>query len=472
MQGRGGMFGRVLARFGLFKPVEVSGPSSTGARTLLAAAARNAEFAIHSVRGLVWIFVLVGITTWSGLPAYAAAVIGVALGGLWLLILRGLEGGRSFAITRYALIVLDGLFIARAIAARDLGSSEIGLLAGAFGLTPPPADVSAYVVPLLALLAISGALRLDLRIAGFVTFVATSAYVYYALAFRVAPDEALFLGAIVLLAGIVGLNGAWALRHLVLRMQEQAVLEAFLPESMSRELSAAASLERSGRLEEVTLLTCDIRGFTTLSEKLTPTDTVAFINAYLEAVCPAIVSAGGVIDKFMGDGVLAFFEGGGHAGRGLNAARRVAALSGKVKEAKTGQPIRLGVALHSGTVLVGTIGPRSRREYTIISDTVNTLSRLEELNKKFGSVICVSEKTLSEVEPEQRAGFNGPESVPIRGRAEAVNVYYYKAENDAALAQLQAAAEAQKIHQMPTPEQHQQQGKESEIVYWDQPKTT
>jgi class 3 adenylate cyclase len=471
MQGRGGAFGRVFARFGLFKPVEVSGPSSTGARTLLAAAARNAEFAIHSVRGLVWIFVLVGITTWSGLPAFAAAGIGIVLGGLWLLILRSLEGGRSFAIARYVLIVLDGLFIARAIAARDLGSSEIGLLTGAFGLTPPAPDVSAYVVPLLALLAISGALRLDMRIAAFVTIVATSVYVYYTLAFRVAPDEALFLGAVILLAGIVGLNGAWALRHLVLRMQEQAVLEAFLPESMSRELTAAAALERSGRLEEVTLLTCDIRGFTTLSEKLTPTDTVAFINAYLEAVCPAIVSAGGVIDKFMGDGVLAFFEGGGHAGRGLNAARRVASLSGKVKEAKTGSPIRLGVALHSGTVLVGTIGPRSRREYTIISDTVNTLSRLEELNKKFGSVICVSEKTLSEVEPEQRAGFKGPESVPIRGRAEAVNVYYYKAEDDAALAQLHAQAEAQKIHQMPTPER-QQQAKEPEIVYWDQPKTT
>lgn len=456
MQSRPG----VLARLGLFKPVATQGLSSTGARTLLAAAGRNAELAIHRMRGLLWILALVGLTTSLGVPAYAAAAVAVALGGLWLLAERGLQGSRSFGATRSALIALDALVVLLAVAATDQSGPVIGLITRAFGLEPPTPDVRPYVVPILALLAFSGAVRLEMRVAAVVTAVATGLYVYSAVAFRVAPDEALFLGTVVLFAGILGLSGAWVLRHVVLHVQQQALIEAFLPEQMSQGLTAAATLERSGRLEEVTLLLCDIRGFTRLSEKLTPVDTVAFVNAYLEAVCPPIVSVGGVIDKFMGDGVLAFFEGGGHAGRGLNAARRIAALSGRVTT-KNGDPIRVGVALHSGQVLVGTIGPRSRREYTIISDTVNTLSRLEELNKKFGSVICLSDHTLSQVAPDQRGGFIGPESVPIRGREGSMTVHYYKAESDAALAELEAAAAAQQLHEAPP-----EKSAEPEIVYW------
>lgn len=458
--GATGLFAR-LARFRPFAPVAIEGPSSTGARTLLAAAARSAEQAIHGVRGFVWIFVLVGISSWTGIPAVVTAAIGLALGGLWLLILRLLEGGRSFAWMRYALVLVDGVFILRASATHDPATSEVALLAGLVGSTPGPADVGAFIVPVLVFLAVSGAFRLDLKLGFFATLVATSAYIFHAVSTRVAPDEMLFVGAVILLAGVVGMNAAWVLRYLVMRLQEQAVLEAFLPEHMSRELTTADALERSGRLEEVTLLLCDIRGFTKMSEKLTPVDTVAFINAYLELVCPSIISAGGVIDKFMGDGVLAFFEGGGHAGRGLNAARRVAGVSGKART-KNGDAINLGVALHSGVVLVGTIGPRSRREYTIISDTVNTLSRLEEMNKKFGSVICVSEKTISETAPDQRAGFIGPETVPIRGRAEPVNVYYFKAETEAQLEELAATPATSAPQPTPTPTL----AAEPQVTYW------
>ena len=468
MRTRANPLAGILGRLGLFAPVEFEGPASTAARTSLAAAARNAELALHAVRGLIWIFILLGLATWSGLPWFAVAGVGLVLGGIWLVFQRLLDGARTFTPARYALIGLDALFIQRAMATRDIASSEVGILAQLFGPLPAAPDVRIYIVPLLVLLAISGAVRLDLKIAALLTLVTTALYGWSTIAYATPPDETLVVGSLVLFAGIVGMNGTWALRQAVTRVQERALLETYLPESMSKDLTVGGSLERTGRLEEVSLLTCDIRGFTTMSEKLSPVDTVAFINAYLDVVCPAIVSVGGVIDKFMGDGVLAFFEGGGHAVRALNAARRVAALSGHVKEAKTGAPIRLGVAVHSGVVLVGTIGPRVRREYTIISDTVNTLSRLEELNKKFGSVICVSEKTLSEVPPAQRAGFSGPENVPIRGRAEGINVFYYKAADDAALAQLKATADAQKVHEAPKPAEEQK--KDDGLIYWDAPK--
>lgn len=185
---------------------------------------------------------------------------------------------------------------------------------------------------------------------------------------------------------------------------------------------ASAALERPGRVEDVTLLLCDIRGFTRLSERLSPADTVTFVNTYLDAVCPPISNSGGVIDKFMGDGVLAFFEGGGHASRALNAARLAV---GAVERARfaTSEPVRVGIALHSGLVLVGTVGPRTRREYTIISDAVNIVSRLEELNKTYGSTIIASATTIAHVSPVERAGFEGPIDVALRGRDAGIAVH-------------------------------------------------
>jgi class 3 adenylate cyclase len=185
------------------------------------------------------------------------------------------------------------------------------------------------------------------------------------------------------------------------------------------------ALERAGRIEELTLLMCDIRGFTRLVERLSPAETVAFVNGYLDAVCPPITDAGGVIDKFMGDGVLAFFEGGGNASRALSAARRILEAVGRAQLA--GTPVRVGIALHSGEVLVGTVGPRTRREYTIISDAVNTLSRLEKLNKTYGSTIVASDATIANVNEPERAGFEGPVEVAVPGREAGIAVHVFGA---------------------------------------------
>lgn len=451
--------GSLLARFDRRPVAEAEPrPTSTATRTLLTWAARNGELAIHVVRGLLWILLFIGVTSWLNIPGVVAVVAGIVLGGLWLLAQLGLESANTFRATRYLLIILDGLVVLGAIASRDAGSG-IGAVAALFGATAAAPDVRPFIPALLVFLALSGAVRADLGTAFVAMVVAVTAYGYYTFAFTVSVTEATFIGAVVLLGGVVGLNSARVNRLILLSSQEQALLEAFLPEEISRGLSIAGhGLERSGRLEEVTLLTCDIRGFTKQSEKLTPVETVAWVNRYLEEVCPAIVSAGGVIDKFMGDGVLAFFEGGGHAGRALQAARGVIAAAGRVK-GPTGGPIRVGAAVHTGVVLVGTIGPRSRREYTIISDTVNTLSRLEELNKKFESVICTSERTFSEVSLEQRVGFIGPETVEIRGRAEPVVVHYYKGAATQAEAETLAEAPA---YVAPVSEPKAQ----PEVVYW------
>ena len=183
-------------------------------------------------------------------------------------------------------------------------------------------------------------------------------------------------------------------------------------------------LEDAGRVEEVTLLLCDIRGFTRISEPLSPADTVKLVNAYLDVVCPAISGSGGVIDKFMGDGVLAFFEGGGHAARALGAAHQILRAIERAT-LPTPRPIRIGIALHTGAVLVGMVGPRTRREYTMIGDAVNTVARLEELNKVYASTIVASARTIAGVGAVQRAGFEGPIEVALRGREAAVSVHVF-----------------------------------------------
>lgn len=236
----------------------------------------------------------------------------------------------------------------------------------------------------------------------------------------------LVLGAAVLaIAAVVGFGAVRAMRVIVLRSREQALLAPYATETAAPlDLGLGRALERAGRLEEVTLLMCDMRGFTSFSEKLSPAETVRLVNAYLDTVCPAITDAGGVIDKFMGDSVLAFFEGGGHASRAVGAAKQMVAAMDRAKLPTT-EKVRIGVALHSGDVLVGTIGPRTRREYTVISDAVNTLSRLEKMNKEYASQIIASATTMAEVPAELRQGFSEPLDVPIRGRDATVTVHVY-----------------------------------------------
>jgi adenylate cyclase len=191
-----------------------------------------------------------------------------------------------------------------------------------------------------------------------------------------------------------------------------------------REIFEHAGVDRQARVAEVTLLLCDIRGFTRISERMSPQETVAFVNSYLDTVCPLIVDAGGVIDKFMGDGVLAFFEGGGHAARALGSARRILHAVARTSLLPNG-PLRVGVALHTGQVLVGAVGPRSRREHTVISDAVNIVSRLEELNKTYGSVVVASDATIAAAGAP--GDFEGPLTVTVRGREAPVAVHILRA---------------------------------------------
>ena len=168
----------------------------------------------------------------------------------------------------------------------------------------------------------------------------------------------------------------------------------------------------------------DIRDFTSLSETMTPRDNFCFINAYLRRVSPVIRRHGGVIDKYIGDSIMALFAAD-VAARAVDAAieirREVAAYNEHRME--TGRrPLQIGAGIHIGDLMLGIIGEEKRLQGTVISDAVNLASRLESLTKHYGVAIIISKQMLSLLPPERyHTRFLG--LVQVKGKREPVMIY-------------------------------------------------
>lgn len=182
-----------------------------------------------------------------------------------------------------------------------------------------------------------------------------------------------------------------------------------------------------GRSAELTVLFADVRDFTSISEKLPPKELAQLINRYLTVASEQIQSNRGTLDKYVGDMAMAFWgapiEDPDHQRHGVEAAlgmaKAVAALSEEFK-ARGWPEIRIGIGLNSGPMIVGDMGSKVRRAYTVMGDTVNLGSRLEGLTKKYGVVIMAAEATRKAV-PE--LVWRELDRVRVKGKAEAVAVY-------------------------------------------------
>ncbi|MEB3983334.1 adenylate/guanylate cyclase domain-containing protein [Mycobacterium sp. 663a-19] len=150
----------------------------------------------------------------------------------------------------------------------------------------------------------------------------------------------------------------------------------------------------TGERREVTVMFVDIRDFTPFAEANTAEDTVARLNALFEIVVPAVVDAGGHVNKFLGDGALAVFGApndlAGHADAAVSAAeliyRRVAE--------RFGGELRIGIGINTGAVIAGTIGGGGKLEFTLIGDTVNVAARVEQLTKSTGDAILLTQQCV------------------------------------------------------------------------------
>ena len=200
------------------------------------------------------------------------------------------------------------------------------------------------------------------------------------------------------------------------------------PDIVEEMLKNPVDVQLLSRRVDLTILFSDIRGFTSLSEKLDPEAVVELLNEYLTVMTEVIFRHGGTVDKFEGDAILVFFGAPQrHADdpeRAVRTALEMRDRLGELEErwkARTGDPLRIGIGINSGEVMVGNIGSQRRMDYTVIGDTVNLASRLQDLTKEFGASILISGSTHLRVHHMCQVRSLG--SVEVRGREQSVDLY-------------------------------------------------
>ncbi|MDD5559071.1 adenylate/guanylate cyclase domain-containing protein [Candidatus Methylomirabilis sp.] len=234
----------------------------------------------------------------------------------------------------------------------------------------------------------------------------------------VAPSTALFTT-----------YGAVVLRNYIQEEGEKRRLSRyFSPAVLDEIVRHPEKMSLGSARRRATILFSDIRGFTSISEQLPPEEVVELLREYLTAMTEIVFKHGGVVDKFIGDAIMALYgvplSYEDHAARAVRTAlemqAQTAALATRWAD-RCGAPLRIGVGIHTGEVVVGTMGSAQRLEYTAIGDTVNLTSRLEGMTKDLNASIVISQDTKTEIEglfDVRRLG-----QVKVRGRETPVEVY-------------------------------------------------
>ncbi|MCB1170999.1 MAG: adenylate/guanylate cyclase domain-containing protein [Leptospiraceae bacterium] len=207
------------------------------------------------------------------------------------------------------------------------------------------------------------------------------------------------------------------------------ILGAYVSEEIKdRLLDQGLSME--GEEKEVTVLFSDLRDFTTLSEDMPPRRVVQILNMYFDRMVRIIQDEGGVVDKFIGDAIMAYFGAPvplEHPRRNaLRAAKRMRTelllLNAQLKKNENIE-LNSGTGLHHGTVVLGSIGSEKRRDFTIIGDTVNIAARLESMTRKLNSPIIISEHVKNGLQPESLGELSPLEELTLKGRREPIVCY-------------------------------------------------
>jgi adenylate cyclase len=270
------------------------------------------------------------------------------------------------------------------------------------------------------------------------------AYTWFTAAMAIVLQTALMLGAgrdptFVVIVALATVLGTWL--SLYARRRNQALVHAAVVEQTRRQklgryfspqvAEAVLRGEREiggGEVREVTVLFADLRDFTATAERLGGREAVALLNQFHGRMVGCIFGRGGTLDKYIGDGLMAYFGApvaqADHAEQAVRCAldmHRQLAEMNRARAAAGLEPLRLGVGVHSGPVILGDIGAEQRREFTAIGDTVNVAARLEQLTKDTGAPTLVSEATRSRVSAD--LGFTPLEPVAVRGKSEPLRIY-------------------------------------------------
>jgi adenylate cyclase len=213
-----------------------------------------------------------------------------------------------------------------------------------------------------------------------------------------------------------------------IRPTHNLTVTPMLPATATAADGHARASQLQGREQNVAVLFADLRAFTQFSEDKLPYDVVFVLNQYFGAMGQAIEQAGGRLDKFIGDGVMALFGLDSSPEDGcrdaLNGARAMAAALDRLNKTlagELGEPLRMGMGIHIGPVIVGEMGYNHATTLTAIGDTVNTASRLEAMTKEFGAQLVVSRRVARQAGVD--LGAFPRHRIEVRGRSRPMLVY-------------------------------------------------
>ena len=200
------------------------------------------------------------------------------------------------------------------------------------------------------------------------------------------------------------------------------------PSVISQIMDDPDSLSLEGQEKDITIQFSDVRGFTSLSEKLTPTQVTDLLHDYLTPMTRIITQHEGTLDKFIGDAVMAFWNAPldveNHQEKSLKTALIQQDKLDELNELfieKYGFPIAVGIGIHSGSVRVGNMGSADLFDYTLIGDNVNLASRLESLTKYYGQKLIVSQTIVDACEGKYY--FRILDSVRVKGKQKPITIY-------------------------------------------------
>ena len=176
--------------------------------------------------------------------------------------------------------------------------------------------------------------------------------------------------------------------------------------------------------KEMTVLFSDIRGFTSLSEKMTPQENFNFINAYLMQMAPIIEQHNGFIDKYIGDAIMALFPicADDAIQSAITMLKRLVEYNQGRRRANY-QPLAIGIGLNTGPLMLGTVGWQNRMDGTVISDAVNLASRIEGMTKMYGATLLISESTYSKLPQPSPYLIRPVDRVKVKGKSAHITVY-------------------------------------------------
>lgn len=206
------------------------------------------------------------------------------------------------------------------------------------------------------------------------------------------------------------------------RQRLQAAFGTYVDPVLARRLLEQGDDVFSGDRREVTVIFVDIRDFTPFAEANTAEDTVARLNALFEIVVPAVVDAGGHVNKFLGDGTLAIFGAPNDLADQADAAVSAALLIHRLVAERFSGELRIGIGINTGVVIAGTIGGASKLEFTLIGDTVNVAARVEQLTKTTGDTILLTQQCIDAL-ASRPPGLTDRGSHTLKGKSAAVQVF-------------------------------------------------